>query len=75
MNMEKYRTQRRITGPAYTADFIKYLESNLDFILERNIEIMRDRTGQSVDIDIFFNYFASGQSLFHLASCLTTEFE
>jgi hypothetical protein len=74
MNIEKYRMQRRITGLAYTADFMKDLESNLDFILERNIEIMRDRTGQSVDIDIFFNYFASGQSFCRLASYLSIKF-
>ena len=60
-NMEKYRIQRRATGPAYTADSMKDLEDNLDKILEKNIKFMRSRPNQPVDVDIFFNYFASGK--------------
>ena len=59
--MEKYRVQRRLTGPAYTADSMKDLEPNLDKILSKDIRIMRDRAGQSIDVDIFFNMFASGK--------------
>jgi hypothetical protein len=65
MNIEKYRLQRRVTGPAYAADFMKELEGNLNLILEKNIKIMHDRAGQSVNIDIFFNFFTSGQSLYY----------
>ena len=63
MNMEKYRLQRRLVGPAYSVDSIKDLKPNLDKILEKNIDIMRDRSGQPIDIDIFFNYFTSGGCL------------
>jgi len=59
--MEKYRLQRRLVGPAYSVDSIKDLEPNLDKILEKNIDIMRERSGQPMDIDIFFNYFTSGE--------------
>ncbi|RDW84948.1 hypothetical protein BP6252_02538 [Coleophoma cylindrospora] len=57
MDMDKYRTQRRLIGPAYTADAMKDLEGNLNAILERNIAIMRERDGMNVDVDDFFNLF------------------
>lgn len=60
--MEKYRIQRRATGPAYTENSMKDIEGNLDIILEKNINIMKRREGQSADIDIFFNFFALGKS-------------
>ena len=59
--MEKYRLQRRLVGPAYSIDSIKDLEHNLDKILEKDIDIMHERSGQPTDIDIFFNYFTSGE--------------
>lgn len=59
--MEKYRAQRRAVGPAYTAEAVKEYEENIDGILEKNIGIMHERAGQSVDIDLFLNMFASGQ--------------
>jgi hypothetical protein len=58
--MEKYRLQRRLVGPAYTADSMKDLEENMDQILANNVETMRKRAGQIVDVDLFFNKFASG---------------
>jgi hypothetical protein len=69
--MEKYRVQRRLIGPAYTADAMKDLEPNLDTILIKNIKLMRARAGQSVDVDIFFNMFASGESLLSTLSHCT----
>lgn len=60
LNMEKYRFQRRLIGGAYSASFMKELESNLDMILERNIKVMAQRDGLRVNVDTFFDYFASG---------------
>jgi hypothetical protein len=37
------------------------MKKNLDGILLKDIEIMRQRAGQSVDLDMFRNMFASGQ--------------
>ncbi|KAH7396370.1 cytochrome P450 [Pyrenochaeta sp. MPI-SDFR-AT-0127] len=59
LNMEKYRFQRRLIGAAYTASFMKELESGLDDILEKNLMIMSQRAGMTVNIDTFFAYFAS----------------
>ncbi|KAH7403319.1 benzoate 4-monooxygenase cytochrome P450 [Cadophora sp. MPI-SDFR-AT-0126] len=59
MNMEKYRAQRRALGPAYTESFMRDIESNLDAAITKNIGIMHQRGGQSVDLDIFLNMFAS----------------
>ena len=61
MNMEKYRIQRRATGPAYTENFMKDVKRNLDIILEKNINIMKQREGQGTNVDIFFNFFALGE--------------
>ncbi|KAH6711399.1 benzoate 4-monooxygenase cytochrome P450 [Leptodontidium sp. MPI-SDFR-AT-0119] len=58
-NMEKYRAQRRGIGPAYTESYMRDIESNIDAIVAKNIGIMHQRAGQSVDLDIFFNMFAS----------------
>ncbi|KAH7319357.1 benzoate 4-monooxygenase cytochrome P450 [Rhexocercosporidium sp. MPI-PUGE-AT-0058] len=58
-NMEKYRAQRRAVGPAYSENYMRDIEKNLDSIIAKNIGIMRQRAGQSVDLDIFFNMFAS----------------
>ncbi|KAE8451021.1 hypothetical protein EG329_004693 [Mollisiaceae sp. DMI_Dod_QoI] len=58
-NMEKYRTQRRAVGPAYAEAAMKDLEPQIDAILEKNVNNMRERAGQSVDLDLFFNMFAS----------------
>lgn len=62
LNMEKYKIQRRLIGGAYSASFMKDVEYNLDKILERNITSMAHRSGLSVNIDLFFDYFASGTS-------------
>lgn len=59
--MEKYRIQRRATGPAYTENSMKDVEGSLNTILEKNIKIMRGREGQSTNVDIFFNFFALGE--------------
>ncbi len=61
--MEKYRTQRRAVGPAYAEAAMKDLEPQIDAILEKNVNNMRERAGQSVDLDLFFNMFASGRYL------------
>ena len=61
LNMEKYRVQRRVTGPAYTENSMRDLEGTLNTILEKNIDIMRGREGQSANVDIFFNFFALGE--------------
>lgn len=66
--MEKYRVQRRALGPAYAEAFMKYLEPKMDEILSKNIRLMRERSGQVVDLDIFFNYFASGKITWPAAS-------
>ncbi|KAG4442450.1 hypothetical protein IFR05_002052 [Cadophora sp. M221] len=58
-NMEKYRAQRRAIGPAYTESYMREIESNLDAIVAKNIWIMHQRARQSVDLDFFFNMFAS----------------
>lgn len=50
--MEKYRIQRRAVGPAYSAEAMKDLEPSIDFIMEKNIEIMRKRAGKPIDIDL-----------------------
>jgi len=63
-NMEKYRLQRRLIGPALTADFMKNVESNIDDILVKNLGIMHERAGQEVDADLFFNRFVSGSTLY-----------
>ncbi|PVH87163.1 cytochrome P450 [Cadophora sp. DSE1049] len=59
MNMEKYRTQRRALGPAYTESYMRDIESNLDAAITKNIGIMRERARQTVDLDMFLNMFAS----------------
>ena len=59
--MEKYRVQRRVTGPAYTENSMKDVEGTMNTILEKNINIMREREGQSTNVDIFFNFFALGK--------------
>jgi hypothetical protein len=59
--MEKYRVQRRVTGPAYTENSMKDVEGTMNTILEKNINIMRVREGQSTNVDIFFNFFALGE--------------
>lgn len=61
--MEKYRIQRRAVGPAYTADAMKDYEVNIDSILKKDIAIMHQRAGKSIDVDLFMNCFASGKAL------------
>ncbi|KAE9368510.1 cytochrome P450 [Stipitochalara longipes BDJ] len=56
-DLEKLRIQRRAVGPAYTAEAMKDLEHDIDFIMKKNIKLMRERSGESVDIDIFCNMF------------------
>lgn len=58
--MDKYRLQRRLVGPAYTDNFMRQIEGNLDNILERNIAIMIQRAGRIEDIDHVANFLASG---------------
>jgi hypothetical protein len=64
--MEKYRIQRRATGPAYTENAMKDFEPNIDRALRRGIDTMHKRAGESVDLDIFFNFFASGKFVYAL---------
>lgn len=40
---------------------MKDLEPQLDSILEKDIRIMRERSGEPVDLDMFFNMIASGE--------------
>jgi hypothetical protein len=63
-NVEKYRTQRRAVGPAYSEAAMKDLEPLIDAILEKDIGIMRERSGQPVDLDLFFNMIGSGKCFF-----------
>jgi hypothetical protein len=59
--MQKYRTQRRVIGPAYTEKAMKNYESDLNVILEEITNtIMLDRQNQSTDVDEFTNLFALG---------------
>ncbi|KAK6445713.1 hypothetical protein FP744_10001962 [Trichoderma asperellum] len=60
LDMDKYRLQRRLVGPAYTDNFMRQIEGNLDNILERNIAIMIQRAGRIEDIDHVANFLASG---------------
>lgn len=60
LNMDKYKIQRRLIGGAYSATYMKDVEGNLDKILERNITSMAQRAGLSVNVDLFFDLFASG---------------
>lgn len=53
--------QRRAVGPAYTEAAMKDLEPLIDTVLEKDIGIMRQRAGQAVDVDMFFNLIASGK--------------
>ena len=64
--MEKYRIQRRATGPAYTENAMKDFEPNIDAALKKGIDLMHKRAGESVDLDIFFNFFASGKFVYDL---------
>lgn len=51
---------------------MKDLEPQLDAILEKNIGIMKERAGQSVDLDLFFNMLSSGTYFLQsLGSALT----
>ncbi|KAH0594820.1 hypothetical protein MHUMG1_07655 [Metarhizium humberi] len=63
LDMDKYRLQRRLVGPAYTDNFMRQIEGNLDKILERNIEIMIQRAGRIEDVDHVANFLASGMVL------------
>lgn len=60
-NMEKYRRQRRAIGPAYTEHAMREYEPRIDEAVQKDIDIMHQRAGESVDIDVFLNLFASGQ--------------
>ena len=60
-DLEKYRIQRRLIGPALTADAIKPLERNIGDILVKDIAVMHARAGEEVDVDFFFNSLASGR--------------
>jgi hypothetical protein len=61
-NLEKYRTQRRAIGPAYSAESMKDLEPKIDFIFEKNFKFMRERAGKPIDIDIFCNMLVLGMT-------------
>jgi hypothetical protein len=58
--MEKYRLQRKLIAGAYSPAFIRKVEGNLDNILGKNVDVMAQRTGTSVNVDTFFELFASG---------------
>lgn len=60
--MEKYRSQRRLIGGAYTSTYMKEIEPHLNVVLERNLAAMRQQAGESVNADTYFSYFSSGQS-------------
>ena len=60
-DLEKVRIQRRAVGPAYTAEAMRDLEQNIDFIMEKNLKLMRERSGEAVNIDIFCNMFILGK--------------
>lgn len=59
-DMEKYRRQRRLIGPAYTADYMRSVEDKLDEILVKDVALMHERASEDVDADLFFNRLASG---------------
>jgi hypothetical protein len=40
---------------------MKGFEPNVDTALKKGIDTMHKRAGESVDLDIFFNFFASGK--------------
>ena len=48
-------------GPAYTAEAMRDLEPSVDFMVEKNLKIMKERSGEAVDIDIFRNMFILGE--------------
>jgi hypothetical protein len=62
-NMEKYRIQRRAVEPAHSAEAMKDLEPDIDFIMKNNIAITKKRAGEPTDIDIFCNMFVLSMSL------------
>jgi hypothetical protein len=55
--MDKYRIERSAIGPAYSVEAMKDLKPNLNSIMEKNIEIMRKRRGEAINIDTFCNIF------------------
>jgi hypothetical protein len=42
---------------------MKDLEPKIDFVLEKNLKIMKERAGAKIDIDIFCNMFVLGMTL------------
>ncbi|PMD38159.1 cytochrome P450 [Hyaloscypha variabilis F] len=56
-DLEKIRVQRRAVGPAYTAEAMKDHEHTMNFVMGKHVKLMRERSGEAVDIDIFCNMF------------------
>lgn len=69
-DMEKYRRQRRLIGPAYTAEYMKNIEDKLDEALTTDVAVMHERAGEVVDVDLFFNRLASGNTSLKILSSL-----
>ena len=72
-DLGKIRIQRRAVGPAYTAEAMRDLEPSFDFIMEKNLKLMKERSGEAVDIDIFCNMFILGKPKLIFRYSLLTE--
>lgn len=59
-DLNKYRLQRRLIGPAYTAGAIKQMETSMDDLIKSQIGIMTERAGMVVDIESLFHKFITG---------------
>lgn len=58
--MEKYRLQRRLLGPVYSAGQMKHYEAAIDKAIMDDTARMREVAGRDVDVDLWSNYFALG---------------
>jgi hypothetical protein len=59
-NMDKYRLQRRLLGPAYSFGQVKDYESGIDKTVTDNVATMRETAGKSECVNNWFNFFALG---------------
>jgi hypothetical protein len=62
-NMEKYRLQRRLFGPIYTASSVKDYEAALDSAVKEDVATMHEIAGKPENADLWFNYLALGTTL------------
>jgi len=60
-NLNKYRLQRKLIGPAYTSTVMKQIESEIDGIILAQIKVMKERANRAVDIELLFTKFISGE--------------